>query len=150
VESARNKVADVEAALRILESLGEMADKDPIDQAIYEPLREDLRLTEKELGKLFTDDDEPFMARDVRSMLKTRGTLDEIAEEMATFWRETKIPDLRNKTAKAEKNQKALVRRYKAAVERLRLSRGLPEDAALDDVWILLLARLARSLSEPG
>jgi hypothetical protein len=134
VESARNKVADVEAALRILEALGGMADKDSVEHAIYEPLREDLHLTEKELGKIFTDDDEPFMARDVRSMLKTRGTLAEISEEMATYWREKKIPDLRNKTAKAEKNQKALVRRYKAAVERLRLSRGLPEDAALEKI----------------
>jgi hypothetical protein len=134
VESARKKVADFEASLRILEALGELGDKDPIEHVIYEPLRQDLQLTEKELGKLFTNDDEPFMARDVRSMLKTRGTLDEMTKEMVTYWREKKLPDLRVKVVKAEKTHKALIRRYKAAVERLRLSHGLPEDAALEKI----------------
>ena len=48
------------------------------DFSIYDPLREDLRLTDKDLEKLFKDDDEPFVARHIRTMLKKRGTVEEI------------------------------------------------------------------------
>jgi hypothetical protein len=116
-------------------ALSGMKDQDPIEHtSIYEPLREDLHLPEKELEKLLTDDDEPFVARDVRLMLKARGPVDEITEDMVTYWQDRKIPDLRVNAAKAGKTHKALIRRYKAAVERLRLSRGLPEDAALEKI----------------
>ncbi len=40
-----------------------MKDEDIIeDWSIYEPLKQDLRLGEKELEKLFKDEDEPFAA----------------------------------------------------------------------------------------
>jgi hypothetical protein len=134
-ETAKEKMTDHEAALQTLEALSEMKDEDLIeDWSIYDPLKQDLRLGDKDLEKLFKDEDEPFAARHVRTMLKKRGTVDEVASAMIAHWRDKKIPELRVKAAKAEKGYKALCRRYKAALERRRRASGLPREEDLDKI----------------
>jgi hypothetical protein len=134
-EKAKEKVGDHEAALQTLEALSGMKDEDHIeDWSIYDPLKQDLRLGDKDLENLFKNEDEPFTARHVRTMLKKRGSVDEISSGMIAHWRDRKIPELRVKAAKAEKGYKALCRRYKAALDRRRLFCGLPDDSALDKI----------------
>ncbi len=150
-EKVKEKTADYEAALETLEALSGMKDEDIIeDWSIYEPLKQDLRLEEKELEKLFKDEDEPFAARHVRTILKKRGTVDEVGTAVIALWRDKKIPELQAKAAKAEKGYKALWRRYKAALERRRLSRGLPDDAALDKIQRYEAHLRARTSQSPG
>jgi hypothetical protein len=134
-EKAKAKVANQEAALRTLEALGGMKDEDPIeDWSIYDLLKEDLRLTDKDTEALFKNDEDPFVVRQVRLMLKKRGPVDEIMVGMIAHWRNDKIPGLRAKAAKAEKNHSALCRRYKAALESRRRANGLPDENDLDKI----------------
>ncbi len=67
-------------------------------------------------------------------MLKFRGTVKDVTEAMVAYWRDEKIPELKEKATKARKIHKSILRRYKAALDRLRLSRGLPDEPALDKI----------------
>ena len=69
---------------------------------------------------------------------------------MIAHWRDEKIPELRIKAAKAEKTSKAVFRRYQAAFERLRGSRGLPDDAAVNKIQRYGAHLEARSSQGPG
>ena len=67
-------------------------------------------------------------------MLKLKGKEDEIRTGLVEHWRETKIPELQQKAEEARSNYEAVRRRYEAALDRLRRSRGLPDEAALDKI----------------
>ena len=49
-------------------------------------------------------------------------------------WRDEKIPELSEKAAKGDRHVKALRSRYKAAVERLRRARVIPNDFELEKI----------------
>jgi hypothetical protein len=135
VDKAEEKAQEWEAALRTLEALPGMGDEDPIpDWSVYEPLKEALRLADYEADNLFKDEDEPFVARHVRTMLKKRGAVDSTAESVADHWRGEKIPELRAKVAEAKKAHHGLIHRYKAALGRRRRSHGLPGPEDLDRI----------------
>ena len=112
-----------------------MADKDLIeDWSIYEPLKHALRLGEKEANGVFKNDEEPFVARHIRAMLRMRGTVEEATTAIVTHWRDEKIPELKEAVAKVDRNAKALRSRYKASVERLRRERVMPKDVELEKI----------------
>ena len=67
-------------------------------------------------------------------MLKFKGTVEDVTKGMLAHWRDEKIPELREKVKKAKKVFKQVSRRYEAALDRLRRSRGLPDEAALDKI----------------
>jgi hypothetical protein len=121
----------------VLESLDQSKAEDVFDVKewpIYDAPKERLRLEEKETDKLFKTEDEDFAVHHVWKMLKLRGDAEEVRKGVASHWKDTKIPELREKAAKAKKVLKNVTRRYDAAIDRLRLSRGLPDDDALNKV----------------
>ena len=135
LSKAEEALTTQETALQQLQSLAAMADKDIIeDWSIYEPLKHSLRLGEKEAGAVFKDDEEPFKARHIRAMLRMRGTVEETTTAIVTHWQDEKIPELRAKVAKADRNVKALRARYKSAVGRLRCERVIPTESELDKI----------------
>jgi hypothetical protein len=135
VDKAVEKVAQWEAALLALEALHGMDEEELFnDWFIYEPLKEALHLRNFEVENLFKNEDEPLVARHVRTMFKKRGAVDTLAESVTAYWRGEKIPELRSKVAGAEKTHRGLLRRYKAALERNRRARGLPGPADLDRI----------------
>jgi hypothetical protein len=134
-DKAEGKVAELEAALRTLEGLGEMRDEDPIeDWSVYEPLKKDLRLADYQTDDLFDDEVEPFVARHVRAMLRKRGDVEEVTKSMAAHWRDAKTPELRDKADQARKTYLGLLRRYRAGLERRRRAAGLPGPDDLDRI----------------
>ena len=137
LKSKEEKVQKWETALKVLEILHEFKDSDVFDKdewAIYDALKEDLELEEKHTDKLFKDENENFAVRHARAMLKIRGNVEEMTKWAVAYWRDKKIPELKQKAEKAKKVYRNIVRRYEAALERLRLSRGLPDEAALDKI----------------
>jgi hypothetical protein len=72
VDKAEGKVTELNAALRTLEGLAGMRDEDAVeDWSVYEPLKEALGLADYQTDDLF--EDEPFLARYIRVMLRKRG-----------------------------------------------------------------------------
>jgi hypothetical protein len=133
---AEEKVKNWRLALQALENLHKFKDSDVFDKdewPIFDALKEDLALTEKE-ADVFTDEKENFAVHHARTMLKCRGTVKDVTDGMVTYWRDDKIPELRERVAKAKKTLKNVLSRYEAAIDRLRLSRGLPDAAALDKI----------------
>ena len=134
VARAEEKVEKWELALKALENLHTFKDSDVFDKdewPIYDALKEDLELTEKE-ADVFTHEKEDFAVHHARTMLKARGAVKDVTEGMVAYWRDEKIPELKEKVTKAGKVLKSVRRRHEAALDRLRLSRGLPDEAALD------------------
>ena len=116
-------------------TLHDMKDDDPIphpDWPVWDALKADLSLGD-EAEKVFQGE-EDFVARHVRLVLKMKGKEDEVRTGLVEYWRETKIPELQEKAEEARSNYEAVRSRYQAALERLRLSRGLPDEAALDKI----------------
>ena len=144
VKAARNtlktkeeKVRKWETALKVLETLHEFKDSDVFDKdewAVYDALKEDLELEEKHTDKLFKDENENFAVRHARAMLKIRGNVEEMTKWAVAYWRDEKIPELKQKAQKAKKVYKNILRRYEDALDRRRLSRGLPDEDALDKI----------------
>ena len=133
-KEALEKLSELQSALRQLESLAGMDDGAEIeDWSIFDPLRIDLRLEERQTDKIFNGD-EPFVARHVRAMLKIRGSIDEVTASMAKLWREKKLPKLDAESAAARKKAQGVQRRYTSALDRLARGRGLPDDASLQKV----------------
>jgi hypothetical protein len=137
VKEAEEKLAKWEAALRVLESLDQFNDADVFSKdewPIYDALKQVLGLSEKQTDGLFKTDDEDFAVHHVRKMLKFKGNAEEVRRGVVAYWRDEKIPELREKITKPKKILKDVTRRYEAALDRLRLSRGLPDEAALDKI----------------
>jgi hypothetical protein len=137
VKRAEEKLEKRETALRVLETLDQFKDEDVFSNdewPIYDVLKEDLSLGEKETDNLFKTENENFAVHHVRKMLKLRGDAKTVREQILAYWRDEKIPELRGKLTHPKKVLKNVVRRYEAALERLRLARGLPDDAALDKI----------------
>jgi hypothetical protein len=67
-------------------------------------------------------------------MIKMKGSLEDVTKGLLTYWRDEKIPELREKVEKAEKTLKSILRQYEAALERQRQARGLPDETALDKI----------------
>jgi hypothetical protein len=137
VERAEERVRKWEVALRVLEALNRCQDTDLFPKEewlVYDALKEDLELGEDQANKVFKSENEDFAVRHVRAMLKMRGDAEEVRKGMVAYWRSEKIPELREKAAKAKKALNKIRRRYEAALDRLRQSRGLPDEAALDKI----------------
>ena len=137
LESNEDKLKKCEAAYMVLETLEGFKDADLFSKEewpIYDVLKEDLELTTKQTDGLFKTEDENFAVHHVRSMLKMKGTVEDVTKGMLAYWRDEKIPELREAVAKAKKVCKSVRHRYKAALDRLRLSRGLPDEAAVDKI----------------
>jgi hypothetical protein len=135
VTKADERVASRETALRILISLDVAKDSDKIpseDWDAWEAFKQDLELGERS-DEVF-DGEEDFEVRHVRKMLKMKGNEDEVKESMIAYWRDEKIPELRKNVAKTKRALKNIQRRYEAALDRLRLSRGLPDEEALNKI----------------
>jgi hypothetical protein len=134
-DRADEKLAARLIGIRVLESLQDMKDDDPIphpDWPVWDALKEDLSLGDK-AEKVFQGE-EDFVARHVRHVLKLKGKEDEILTGLVEHWRETKIPELQQKAEETRSNFEAVRSRYEAALDRLRRSRGLPAEAALDKI----------------
>ena len=137
LESNEDKLKKCEAAYMVLEALEGFKDADLFSKEewpIYDVLKGDLELTTKQTDGLFKTEDENFAVHHVRSMLKMKGTVEDVTKGMLAYWRDEKIPELREAVAKAKKVCKSVRCRYKAALDRLRLSRGLPNEAAVDKI----------------
>jgi hypothetical protein len=137
VKRAEEKLQEWEVALRVLEALDQRQDADLFSKEewpVYDALKEDLELGEDQANKVFKSEAENFAVRHARAMLKMRGDAEEVRKGMVAYWRDEKIPELRGKTAKAKKVLKSILRRYEAALDRLRQARGLPDEAALDKI----------------
>jgi hypothetical protein len=137
LRAKEEKVRKWEAALKALEDLLGFKDSDVFEKhewPLYDALEEDLELEEWETDKLFKDERENFAVHHARTMLKKRGTVEDVTAGMLAYWRNEKIPELKEKARKDEKVYKNILRRYEAALDRLRVSRGLPDAAALDKI----------------
>jgi hypothetical protein len=137
VRSKADKLKKWEAAYMVLEALEGFKETDRFSKEewpIYDALKEDLPLSQKQIDSLFKTEEEDFAAHHVRSMLKFKGTVEDVTKGMLTHWRDEKIPKLRKKIERAEKAFRQVSRRYEAALDRLRRSRGLPDEAALDKI----------------
>src|SRR5262249_13528426 len=121
---AEARLAEYEAALRVLEGLARMGDEDVIeDWAGYQRLQGTLDLDD-DREDLFQDEDEPFTARHARAMLRMKGAVDEVTKSVAADWRDTDIPESRARAGAARKTYQGLRRRYEAALDRRRRAHG--------------------------
>jgi hypothetical protein len=135
LKTKADKLKKWEAAYAVLEALEGFKDTDIFsteEWPIYDALKEDLGLAQKQMDSLFKTEDEDFGVHHARSMLKFRGSLEDVTKGLLTKWRDEKIPELRAKVKKAQEVVTRIRRRYQAALERLRQSRGLPDAASLD------------------
>jgi hypothetical protein len=134
--SVRGKAETWATALGHLEGLAEMGDGDALPSwDLYEVLRDSLRFKEKDLERLFSDEEDegPFLARHARVMLAKHGDPTETAEALIGIWRE-KVQEYEAKARKAERHRKSVARRYRGAIERRRRENGLPDAADLDRI----------------
>ena len=151
VQRAAKRLSDREIALRVLEGLEDMKDGDFIrreDWPVWDALKEDLELGDR-AEKVF-EGEEDFVARHIRLALKLKGKEKDVKEGLISHWRDTKIPELREKVTEAKKVLNNVSRRYREALDRLRLSRGLPDDGALEKVQRYEAHLEARTSQSPG
>jgi hypothetical protein len=135
LERAEEKLAARLIGIRLLEALPGMADDHPIppaDWSAWEAMKEDLELGDR-ADKVFKGE-EDFVALHLRQALKMKGEPEEMRTGLLGYWRETEVPKLGAKVELEAANSEAVRRRYEAALERLRLSRGLPDEAALEKI----------------
>jgi hypothetical protein len=131
------KLKSWEVAYSVLEALEGFKDSDTFSKEewpIYEALKEDLELPRERADGLFKTEDENFAVHHARTLLGFRGDIKQVTEGMLTYWRDEKIPELRAKVKKAQGVVKRIRRRYEAALERVRMSRGLPNDGTLNKI----------------
>jgi hypothetical protein len=146
VENARKEAVELakefserDCALRQLALLDEMANEDEFeDWNLYEFLKDDFRFGEEELARIFKgEDDGRFRARHSRKMILARVEGKAEAKSLGTTlgaaWHQ-KQDEATEKLRRLRSKHKGLTRRYKAALERRRLSGGIPDDAALDKI----------------
>jgi hypothetical protein len=134
--AAREKAETWGTALGQLEALAAMGDEDSFPAwDLYEILRDSLRFKERELERLFADEEDegPFLARHARAMLTKLGEPAEVAEAMVGVWRE-KLQEYQAKARKAERHHKSVARRYRGAIERRKRENGLPSAPDLDRI----------------
>jgi hypothetical protein len=74
-----------------------------------------------------------YVARHALALLARRGEPAEVVRSLAEFWREDR-KDFEKAARKAAAKLRRTVKRYEAALERLRLARGLPDEAALEKI----------------
>jgi hypothetical protein len=132
----QEKLHKWETAYKVLEGLEGRKDAEVLaheDWPIYDALKGDLPLDEKEVDSVFKGK-EDFAVRHVRYMLKFKGDVADVTQGMLEYWRDEKLPQLRKEAKKAEKVLKQIMLRYKAALGRFRLIRGLPDEAALEKI----------------
>ena len=136
LETAREKARDFAELVRQMEELPTLSDEDALPSwDVYSALERDLGYSEQELDRLFkdVDEDDPLTAGKVREMLALKGDPAEGIAVVAGSWR-IRQADAEKEVRKSERTHKGLLRRYEAALDRLRLSRGLPDEAALDKI----------------
>jgi hypothetical protein len=135
VSKAEERTVAREVGLRVLSNLGQSRDEDRIpheDWPVWDALKQDLELGDL-ADKVFVGE-EDFEVRHIRMTLKMKGKEEEIRQSLMAHWRDEKIPELRKQVVKAKRALKGVLRRYEAALERLRLSRGLPDGVALEKI----------------
>jgi hypothetical protein len=137
VRGAEDALAEQDEALGLLGGLAAMGDGDafPGWDPLYTKLGKAMNLSDKALDRLFDkeDTDGPFLARHARKVLATGGDPGEIAALVADYWRQGRA-DLESKARELRKAHQALLRRYRAALERRRRANGLPGPDDLDRV----------------
>jgi hypothetical protein len=138
-EELATRTSERDRALRQLELLDGMEDEDEFeDWNLYEALKADFRFGQEELGRMFKgEDDGPFRARHGRKMILARvegkAEAKSLGAALSAAWQQ-KQEEATEKLRRIRSKHKGLTRRYKAALERRRLPRGLPDDAALDKI----------------
>jgi hypothetical protein len=132
----QERLHEWETAYKVLEALEGRKEAEVLahdEWPIYDALKGDLPLDEKEADSVFKGK-EDFAVRHVRYMLKFKGDVADVTEGMLEYWRDEKLPQLRKEAKKAEKVLKQIVLRYKAALGRFRVIRGLLDEAALEKI----------------
>ncbi|MGO9814697.1 MAG: hypothetical protein ACLP53_28525 [Isosphaeraceae bacterium] len=135
VRTAKQKARKLETAIRQIDALPSMNETDSFPGwDLYESLRDTLHLKEEELAEVFEGEEEGALeVRNVRDMLAVRGKPEEGLTVVADIWRKQKA-QAEAEGQKAVRKHKNLKCRYEAAIERLRRSRGLPDEAVLDKI----------------
>jgi hypothetical protein len=149
-EVSAKQISERAGALRQLELLDGMENENEFeDWSLYEFLKDDFRFGEEELARMFKgEDDGPFRARHARKMILARVDGKADAKSLGVALgeaRQEKQKEATEKLSRLRSKHKGLARRYKSALERRRLSRGIPDDAALDKIH-RYEARLERGL----
>jgi hypothetical protein len=132
---ARQKAERLETVISQLEATPLMKDTDSFaGWDLYQLLCESLHLSEEEVGRVFDGEDEGSLeVRNVRGMLALRGDPLEATRGVIGIWRRQKA-DAEADAQKADIEHKRIQRRYEAALERLKLSRGLPNEVVLNKI----------------
>jgi len=101
-----------------------------------EDLMHSLSVDDKTAAKLVKEcesNEAGFVSHHALDLLTRKGNPEEMAKTLAEFWREDRN-DFEKAVRKAAGKHKRTLKRYEAALERLRASRGLPSEAALDKI----------------
>jgi hypothetical protein len=132
---ARQKVERLENVISQIEAMPLMKDTDSFaGWDLYQAICDSLHLNEEEVGRVFEGEDEGSLAmRNVRGMLALRGDAQAATRGVVGIWRKQKA-DAEAEAQKADRKYRRLKRRYEAALERLKLSRGLPSELILNKI----------------
>ena len=136
LRTARGKLTRRDEAIRLLEALPTMGPDVDLPWEFAEDLMHAVSVDEKTAAKLEKEcetNESGFVSRHALDLLSLKGNPEEMAKSLAEFWREDR-KDFEKAVRKAAGKYKRTLRRYEAALERLRLSRGLPDEAALDKI----------------
>ncbi len=136
LRTARGKLTRRDEAIRLLESLPTMGPDVDLPWEFAEDLMHAVSVDEKTAAKLEKEcetNESGFVSRHALDLLTRKGNPEEMTKSLAEFWREDR-KDFEKAVRKAAGKYKRTLRRYEAALERLRGSRSLPDEAALDKI----------------
>jgi len=136
LRTARGKLTRRDEAIRLLESLPTMGPDVELPWEFAEDLMHAVSVDEKTASKLEKEcetNESGFVSRHALDLLTRKGNPEEMTKSLAEFWREGR-KDFEKAIRKAAGKYKRALRRYEAALERLRGSRGLPDEAVLDKI----------------
>ena len=136
LKTAREKLKRRDEAIPILEALHTMKPDVDLPWELAEDLMDALDVDEKtaaRIEKVYETNEAGFVARHALDLLARKGKPEEAAKSLAAFWRGDR-EDFKKAARKAAGKYKRTLKRYEAALERLRGARGLPDEAALDKI----------------
>jgi len=136
LRTARGKLTRRDEAIRLLKSLPTMGPDVHLPWEFAEDLMHAVSVDEKTAAKLEKEcetNESGFVSRHALALLSLKGNPEEMAKSLAEFWREDR-KDFVKAARKAAGKYKRTLRRYEAALDRLRGSRGLPDEAVLDKI----------------
>jgi hypothetical protein len=136
LRTARGKLTRRDEAIRLLESLPTMGPDVELPWEFAEDLMHAVSVDEKTAAKLEKEcetNESGFVSRHALDLLTRKGNPEEMTKSPAEFWREDR-KDFEKAVRKAAGKYKRTLRRYEAALDRLRGSRGLPDQAVLDKI----------------